>query len=467
MLQANKPAEAAPIYERQADLSGGSLADTVQAVIGLVRRRWPVFLAVTSALLAIGVVYLATTPSLYTAVATMVIDTHKVQLYQQQSPTAEQPIDAGTVQTQVEILKSSNISQAVIKDLKLADDPEVLQGRRGLLGTMIGLFSHVLAAPPVLSEAQAMRRAQGFLDANRTVTRVGQTYVMEVSFTSVDPEKAARISNAVVDAYITDQLEAKFQSTKRASLWLQDRIGELRSQASTADHAVVDFTKANNIVSADGKLVNEQQLTEVNSQLMLAHAATAEAKARLDRIDEVMKAPIPDASVADALKSEIIVHLRQQYLELAGREAIFSARYGANHEAVVNLRTQMNELRRNIADEMGKIAASSRSDYQIAQAREQALRGPEHQRERDPGHQPGPGEPARIAERRPILPLALRQFPAALHGCRSAAILPAHRGASHQPGRAARDSQRAERSPRDRRRPVRRPAAQHRHRGLP
>lgn len=373
MLQTNRPA-AAPLVEDRAGFDAGSLTDTFQALTGLLRRRFPIFIAVTLGTLAIGIAYLIITPSVYTAVATMVIDTHKVQLYQQQSATAEQPIDAGTVQTQVEVMKSQNVDAAVVKDLRLTEDPEFLLGRPGFISSITGLFGHYMAAQPVLTEDQAMRRALGFFNANRTVSRLGQTYVMEVAFRSVDPDKAARIANAIVDAYITDQLEAKFQSTKRASLWLQDRIGELRAQASTADRAVVDFKTSNNIVDADGKLMNEQQLSEVNSQLMLANAATAEAKARLDRMDDVMKEPIPDASVADALKSSIIINLRQQYLELAGRESIYSARYGANHEAVVNLRTQMNELRRSIADEMHKIAESYKSDYAIAQAREAALR---------------------------------------------------------------------------------------------
>jgi succinoglycan biosynthesis transport protein ExoP len=139
---------------------------------------------------------------------------------------------------------------------------------------------------------------------------------------------------------------------------------------------VVDFREKNNLVSVDqsGRLINEQQLGEVNSQLIIARAATAEAKARLDRILAVMSQEVPDASVADALKSEVIIKLRQQYLDLAQRESIFSQRYGANHLATINLRTQMQELRRSISDEMRKIAGSFKSDYEIALTRENSLK---------------------------------------------------------------------------------------------
>jgi hypothetical protein len=181
---------------------------------------------------------------------------------------------------------------------------------------------------------------------------------MEISFWSFDPAKAAQIANAISDAYIVDQLEAKYQSTRRASAWLQDRLKSLRPEALADSQAVVDFKQKNNMVESGGKLMNEQQMSEVNSQLILARAATAEAKARLDRINQVMSKDIPDASVADALKSEVIIKLRQQYLELAARESIWSKNYGSDHVAAISLRSQMLQLRRNIADEMQKIAES-------------------------------------------------------------------------------------------------------------
>jgi polysaccharide biosynthesis transport protein len=87
-----------------------------------------------------------------------------------------------------------------------------------------------------------------------------------------------------------------------------------------------------------------------------------------------MKQELPDASVAEALKSEIIIKLRGQYLDFAAREAIYSQRYGPDHLAVTNLRSQMREILRSIKDEMQKIEESTKSDYEIAQTREQSLR---------------------------------------------------------------------------------------------
>src|SRR6202011_3383955 len=138
------------------------------------------------------------------------------------------------------------------------------------------------------------------------------TYVIEVSFKSRDPDLSARVANAIGEAYIVDSLEAKYQASRRAATWLQDRLNELRAQASAADRAVVDFKAKNNIVDAGGRLLNEQQLSEVNSSLTIARATTAEAEARLDRINDILRNSKDDAlvsevaTVADTLRNEVI-----------------------------------------------------------------------------------------------------------------------------------------------------------------
>ena len=156
----------------------------------------------------------------------------------------------------------------------------------------------------------------------------------------------------------------------------------MRAQASTADLAVLDYKEKNSIVDVGGnsatggsgaRLLGEQSLAEVNTQLSNARDATAEAKAKLDRIQDVLKQDVPDAAVADSLHNEVINRLRNNYLDLSARESIWAARYGVNHLATVNLRTQMNEIRRSIVDELSRIAESYKSDFEIAKDRQASL----------------------------------------------------------------------------------------------
>jgi succinoglycan biosynthesis transport protein ExoP len=353
------------------DIGSLPLATTIAT---LLRRQYPTIAVVFIVSMGLGLLYLLTTPPSFTAQAMLVIDSRKMQVFEQQSVLGDYSVDSTTVETQVEILKSEGIGLSVIKDLRLTQDPEFIARSGGLFGSLVDLAFQNLGVEDSNTEFDLTRRALASLERRLTVRRVGLSYAIQISFQSLSPDRAAQVANAVADAYVTDQLEAKYQATRRASTWLQQRIEELRTQASAAERAVVDFKASNDIVDTGGKLMNEQQLTEVNSQLILAHAATAEAKARLERIQNIMKQDIPDASVADALKNEVIVRLRNQYLDLAAREANWSARYGRNHMAAVNLRNQMTEIRHSVTDELGQIAESYKSDYEIAQTREQSLR---------------------------------------------------------------------------------------------
>lgn len=371
MLQVNKPSSE---INREFGEVDGLVSHPLASYLEIVRRQFPMMLTIVSACLIVVLLYLFTAAPQFTSTGSMVIDTRKVQLFQQQSVLGDIAVDSATVETQVEILKSENISLAVIRDLRLIEDPEFVGSLGGVLGSVVDFLSTLFSNGNAPSEFELTRKALERFEKNRTIKRIGLTYVMEIGFTSKDPSKAAKIVNAIADAYIVDQLEAKYQATRRASVWLQDRIKELRTQASAAQKAVVDFKTANNIVDTGGRLMNEQQLAEVNSQLILAHAATAEAKARLDRMNEILKQDIPDANVADALKNDTIVKLRGQYVDMASKESIWSAKYGSEHLAAVNLRKQMAEIKKNIQDELRRIQESYKSEYDIAVTREESIK---------------------------------------------------------------------------------------------
>jgi polysaccharide biosynthesis transport protein len=347
------------------------------STIGFVRRHISIMIFALLVALAIGGVYLFTSPPIFAAQARLIIDTKKGQLFQQQSIIGDIPIDAAAVESQVEVLKSENVALSVIKQLRLTEDPEFVgSGGGGLVGAVFGLASNKVAADPP-SEQELTRRAMRTLSSRLDIKRIGLSYVIEISFRSLDAGRAAQIANAVAEAYVVDQLEAKYDATRRASVWLQDRIKELRQQASGAESAVVDYKTKNNIVDAGGKLMNEQQIGELNTQLVTARAHTSEAKARLDRIETVLRADTPDATVnstvTDSINNQVVAKLRTQYLDLANREADWSTRYGRNHLAAINLRNQMGEIRKSILDELRRLAESYKSDFEIAKLRQEGI----------------------------------------------------------------------------------------------
>src|SRR5262249_28252274 len=153
----------------------------------------------------------------------------------------------------------------VIKKLKLADDPEFADTPT-LLEKLLALLEKLLGNRSAVDpNKEANRTVLEKFEKGLRVTRTAQrSYVVDIAYTSLDAEKAAVIANAIAEAYIEDQLQANFEVANRASRWLEQRIGELRTQATDAFRNIQDFKSQNNlIVSGDGRLATDVELEQL------------------------------------------------------------------------------------------------------------------------------------------------------------------------------------------------------------
>ncbi|MFK4489211.1 AAA family ATPase [Bradyrhizobium yuanmingense] len=351
---------------------GGAVL-SFERVADVLRRQWPIIAVCTGASLALVIVYLAMAQPMYTANARIMMDTRQTQVLDKDSNASSALIDTGYVDSQVEIINSDDLILSVVRRLKLTEDPEFNGSNPGLLSIIIGKLTSLFGSGEPASQERIEHAVVQQVQKNLRTERVLTTYVLSLSYKARSPDKAAKIANAIASAYLVGALEAKYQSTKRATEWLQQRSLELSEQASASDRAVQTFKAENNIVGTSRGLMSEQQLSDLNTQLVQARAATAEAKARLDRIDTISDQDVAQSTVTDALNNSVITRLRAQYLDLQAQYSDWSRRYGKTHLAAVNLANKMDELRKNIADEVRRIADAYRSDYEIAKSREASL----------------------------------------------------------------------------------------------
>ena len=355
-----------------------TLGERFDFVVGFLRRR---YLAITISLLlslALAATYLFTAPPTYTGSAIMIIETRRGSSALPDS-FGGMPPDAAWVETQIGVLRSLNVLAYVVKQLRLADDPQFIRGDTWPLVDKL-LARLGWAAPEPKTEAERVGAAMAALSDGLEVKRVGQSYMMRIDFRSQNSEQAARVANAMIDAYIFDQLNAKYQANRRAGDWLQERLQTLREQAAAAERSVIEFKAKNNIVTAAGTLMNDKRLADMSAQLATARANTTDVQIRLERIDAVRQAyqqdkpgSAADETVSEAMSNAIIGKLRDRYLELVNREADWSARYGKNHTAVVTLRNQIRNIRSSIFDELGRIEEQFKSEYEIAKKRQNEL----------------------------------------------------------------------------------------------
>ena len=154
-------------------------SEIFQSILDFLGRQYRVIAFAAAVMIALGFIYLLTAPPSYTATTAMLIDTKKIQLFQQQSMVSDLPIDASSVESQVEILKSENIALAVIKRLHLTDDPEFVRPSGGLIGALLGLMTGLFASDePPPSEFVLTRAAVGTFGSRLNIRRVGLTYVI-------------------------------------------------------------------------------------------------------------------------------------------------------------------------------------------------------------------------------------------------------------------------------------------------
>lgn len=351
---------------------GGAVL-SFERVADVLRRQWPIIAACVGASLALVIVYLTLAQPMYTANARIMMDTRQAQVLDKDSNTNSALIDTGYVDSQVEVINSDDLILSVVRRLRLTEDPEFNGSNPGLLSIILGKVMSLFGSGEPASQERLEHAVVEAVQKSLRTERVLTTYVLSLNYRSRSPDKAAKIVNAIANAYLVGALEAKYQSTKRATEWLQQRSIELSEQATASDRAVQTFKAEHNIVGTSRGLMSEQQLSDLNTQLVQARAATAEAKARLDRIEAISDQDLAQPTVTDALNNSVITRLRAQYLDLQAQYADWSRRYGKAHLAAVNLANKMDELRKNIADELHRIGDAYRSDYEIAKSREASL----------------------------------------------------------------------------------------------
>lgn len=352
-------------------LAGGGFG--IEFILDFARRRfWGIVFSVIF-MCGVGFTVFMAMPAPFMATATLQIDTRKFQLFQQPASLGDQSISSSPeLESQLEVLKSEPLARKVIDDLHLADDPDFG------MAPGIPILSRLIEARRTASESWRTQKALQIFDKRYTVRRRGMSYLIDINFESSNPERAAQIANAIAQAYITSQIESEYQVTREGSKWLEGRLQELKDQVAAAEKAVIDYKSKNKIVDAgNGRLLTEQQLADLNSQLSIARAKTSEMRARLDRINSALNdaadTTLINVTASDGIANQVITKLRGQYLELAAREAEWSEKYGRNHLAVVNLRNNMRGIRTSILDELQRLRESYKGDYEAASEAQQLI----------------------------------------------------------------------------------------------
>ncbi|HHQ13846.1 MAG TPA: polysaccharide biosynthesis tyrosine autokinase [Chromatiales bacterium] len=181
------------------------------------------------------------------------------------------------------------------------------------------------------------------------------------------------MANTLADEYLQARLETKFRLTRQANTWLSERIEELQARVREAEAEIEKRRSELGLLEGNGVTLASQQLVELNTQLVMARTARAEAEARLQQVQRLTRTPGGMDSTIEVLESPLIQRLREQEAEIERRVAELSSELGDKHPRMIQLRAEAANLQERIKREIGKIIAGLRNQVAVAKAREESL----------------------------------------------------------------------------------------------
>ena len=366
--------------------------NNLSEVLQVVRRRRTVILACIAVVTIISAVVIFNITPRYTAESAVLLDTRKNQVLDMHAVmTGLQPDDA-IVRSEVEVLRSTNLAMAVVKKTNLLNVSEfnpniqqssfvsvILEPVRWVISSISSLFTSATNSPQVDRDQEKLLEVTRNLEKSLDVYNDGFSYVIKIRVTSQDPQLAATLANAFASVYLAAQLEAKFNAVQNANDWLTDHLNDLRGKVEASDRAVQDFAAANNLTQiaqaagGAGTTVTSQQISELNTQLVLASADLAQKQANLQQVQGSIQTGNTSAA-AQVLSSPLIQNLREQESALATREADLATRYKPEHPAMINIKAQERDLNSKIQAEINRIVHGMQGDVAAGQAKVDSLK---------------------------------------------------------------------------------------------
>jgi exopolysaccharide transport family protein len=357
---------------RAADGDEGPHAVDLHDIVNFLWREWLFIVTIVAATFVVGAVLLLRQTPLYTASAEVLLDSKRDRLAD--PVQADMVVNFAEVENQMEIIRSTALLRRVVVSQHLAPASRADRAAHPADGPAIAPATIDAATvdlahlPP--SVTAAIQQLKGGLVVSRN-----KGHLITIAFTSPDPQRAADIANAIAAAYIVDKLDTRYEGAKRAADWLNSRLTELRNQVRKSEAAVQEFREANNLKQGNASLtLNEQQLADLNGRLVAARADMADKKARVDLLSSIdQKGGDVQRLLPDMINSPVVATLRGQLASINQREADLLARYGNGHPLVINVRSEKRDVERSLANEIQKLAANVRNDYEIAKARADSL----------------------------------------------------------------------------------------------
>jgi polysaccharide biosynthesis transport protein len=279
-------------------------------------------------------------------------------------PTAQIPSAESYFQTQVKILQSREMIELVIDKLNLMQG--VIPHKHFWSG-----WIHRNAEPnPALQREQVVDGIQ----KNLTVQAWGESRTAEIYYDSPDPKLASDVANTLVQTFIDESREIRWNSTQNTAEWLTGHLKELQKSLDTSQAKLQDFARSTGIMLTSDKQdvaghnISEDKLKQIQDELSRAQADRTQKQADYETIKNM-----PVESLSPTLNNPTLQNYLVKMGDLKSQLANLSATYTPEHYKVLQVQAQIADLQKSIDAERAGILRHNQEDFQSAKRREDML----------------------------------------------------------------------------------------------
>lgn len=351
------------------------------------QRRWLLASVIAAFMLLAAVIAFLLTP-MYSATTSLLIGSRDRTLGELEAAVSNLTTDSEAMASEVAVLKSTHLAGKVVDALNLTQDPEFNAGLREPSPIQVGMtyvrsgidvlkgWLGVVPPPPLSEDEQRDRTRVEVIDtflSRLNVTNPLGSWVITINFESENPKRAAQVANTIADFYISDQLDAKYDATRKGAEWLAGKVAELRRNVVDSEKAVEAFRNKSGLLSGTRGTLIEQQISDLNTQLIVARSARAELESRLAQIQRLARSPAGAAAATDVLQSPTILELSNQETIVKRNLAQLAQELGDRHPRIISARAELADIQAKITVEIRKIVSAVENDLSVARGREQRL----------------------------------------------------------------------------------------------
>lgn len=333
-----------------------TFADYYKSVID---RKWLVLL-VFILVSFIGVVYTIRQPKIYEAVATVEIDLQADRVLNDVNDVYQLG-DIGYwdnksyFETQYKIIQSRTIAAKVVEKLHLDRD-------------LVFLGLDTIEDETELSEKLTASDPIEILRQGLIVDPFMDSRLVRIRYRGVDPEKITTISNALVAAYIEQNLDRKLSSTRNALEWLNSQLGDLKGKLEISENNLYNFLKENDILSTsmDQKTdIVGTRLVQLNGELGRYHTKQLLLKSEYESLQGAVDGSqsLENIASAEIVRNPLIKELKITIERLHGQYADLLSRYKERHPDVIRIKSQLDRAKENLQREVKNIIEAKRLEY--------------------------------------------------------------------------------------------------------